>query len=81
MAEGNLTLEALAIERGQDAELDEELEAVADAEHKAAGFDEALQAFQKRPPFGVRQMQPALRRGLRRSQVVPVKKTAREDQN
>ena len=60
MAEGNLPLKTLPVQRGEYAELDEQLESIADSQHEAARIDEPVQAVQQRLAFRVGKMQPAL---------------------
>ena len=66
MAEGNLPLKTLPVQSGEYAELDEQLESIADSQHEAARIDEPVQAVQQRLAFRVGKMQPALCRGSNR---------------
>ena len=79
MAEGNLPLKTLPVQRGEYAELDEQLESVADSQHEAARIDEPVQAVQQRLAFRVGKMQPALCRGLCRPEIVAIKESAGEN--
>lgn len=78
MAQGNLPLETLAVQSGQDSQLHQQLKTVADTKYKTAGVDEFPQAVQQRTPGGVGKVQPALRGCLPRPKIIPVKKTAGE---
>ena len=79
MAEGNLPLKTLPVQRGEYAELDEQLESVADSQHEAARIDEPVQAVQQRLAFRVGKMQPALCRSLCRPEIVAIKESAGEN--
>ena len=79
MAKGDHALDG-AVEHGQDAELHQQLEAVADAEHELAVGQELPEMVEQGGAFGVPEVAPAHAGGLGRAEIVAVEEASGEDQ-
>ena len=80
VAQRNLPLKALTAQGGQNAQLHQQLKAVADAENQFALVKKGAQALQQGRARVVLEIAPAHRRRLGRAQVVAIQKPAGENE-
>ena len=74
MSQRDLAFEAVAVQGGQHAQLDQQLKAVADAQHQLAGLKKAVQLLPQGHARSVFKVAPAHNGGLGRAQIVAVQK-------